>query len=484
MFENKINPRPENANLKNYEEAYKSFSWEKVNREFSWSTTHKLNIAYEAIDRHAENPEKAGLNCIIYSYRNRRENITYRQMKTLSNKFGNFLRTLGVEKGDRVFMFLPRIPELYVAMAGCAKIGAIIAPLYSDYREGAVKDRMLNGQGKVLITTPRHKARVPAEELPDLENIIIIGNDGSGLEEGEVLWDAGMADASEELEIEWVDKDHPLFLIYTSGQGGSPIGLLHPHDSMRGYLMTSRWVLDLKDGDVMWTQARPGWLMNVVYSAFAPWLCGIENFVTSKLNSMEEIYQHIEENRISVLYTVPEVYKMFIDAGEETAEKFDLRSLRHMLSVLEPLFPNVIYGIMRIFGLPVYDTWWTAETGMITIANFLCLPLKPGYLGKPVPGMKAAILDQEGREVSPFTMGAVALKAGWPSMARGIWGENELYQQYFRRQSWFMTDDTAFVDQDNYFFYQGRSDDVIIMSAGRIAIAEVENILELHPAVA
>jgi acetyl-CoA synthetase len=195
MFENEIQPIAENPNMKNYDEACNSFSWDNVNKEFSWHTTNKLNIAYEAIDRHAENPEKASLNCIIYSHKGRDEKISYAQMRVLSNKFGNFLRSLGVQKGDRVFLFLPRIPELYVAMVGCAKIGAIIAPLYSDYREEAVKERMLDGQGKVLITYPLHRKRVPADELPDLENIIIAGGKASDLGEGEILWETGMMGA-------------------------------------------------------------------------------------------------------------------------------------------------------------------------------------------------------------------------------------------------------------------------------------------------
>jgi len=484
MFGNVIQPRPEGANLKNYDEACRKFSWNDVNREFSWHKTQKLNIAYEAIDRHAENPEKAHLNCLICSYRNREEKITYKQMRSLSNKFGNVLRRLGVERGDRVFLFLPRIPELYIAMAGCAKTGAIIAPLYNDYRKGAVKERMLDGQGKVLVTIPTYLERVPADELPELENIIIVGGDKSGLKEGEVLWNTQMERVSDDLEIEWVDKDFPLFLIYTSGHYGKPIGLLHSHDSMRGYLMTSRWVLDLKDGDVLWTQAQPGGLINVVYSAFAPWLCGVESFVTGRINSAEEIYRHIEEHGITVLYTIPTVYRLIADAGEETAKRFNLKSIRHLLSVLEPLTPDAIYDVMGILGLPVYDTWWTAETGMITIANLPCLPIKPGYLGKTFPGIQAEILDSKGRQVSPFTMGEVALKAGWPSMARGIWGNNKLYTQYIHKNPWFMSNDTAFVDHDNYFFYQGRADDAIITSAGRIGVDEIENTLKMHPAVA
>ncbi len=484
MFENIIQPRPEGANLIDYEETYRNFCWDQVDREFSWHETGKLNIAHEAIDRHAANPSTAGRYCLVNTYYGRTDKLTYEQMRVLSNKFGNVLRKLGVVKGDRVYLFLPRLTELYIAIAGCAKVGAIIAPLYSDYREGAVKERMLDGKGKVLVTDPRHRLRVPSEELPDLEHIIMIGTGPDPLEDGEVLWDIEMEEASAELEPQWVAREFPLFLIYTSGQDGKPVGLLHPHDAMRGYLMTSRWVLDLKDNDVLWTHARPGWLMNVVYSAFAPWLCGVTSFVTGKMSSAEELYAHIQHNRITVMYTIPTVYNILVEGAEAAAKQFDLSSLRHLLSALEPLYLDVIYAVRRILGMPVYDTWWTAETGMITIANFLCLPIKPGYLGKPVPGIQTAIVDTEGAEVPPFTMGEVALKAGWPAMAQAIWEDEKQYQNYIERPPWFMSGDTAFVDQDNYFFYQGRADDVIITSAGRVGIAEIEDTLKLHPAVA
>jgi acetyl-CoA synthetase len=280
-----------------------------------------------------------------------------------------------------------------------------------------------------------------------------------------------------------VDRNCPLLLIYTSGTDGRPVGLVHSHDAMRGYLMTARWVLDLRDGDVLWTQGRPGWFLNAAYSAFAPWLCGVESVVSGMIHTAEEMYRHLEHNRVSVLYTVPTIYRMLADAGKETAQRFDLGRLRHLLSVLEPLLPADIYAVMRVLGMPVYDTWWSAETGMITIANMPCLPVKPGYLGRPVPGITAAVLDAQGQAAAPFTMGRLALQAPWPAMATGVWRRPELYQRYFGRPPWFMPGDTAFMDHDRYLFYQGRADDVVVTPAGKIAIAEIEHALEKHPAV-
>ena len=483
MLDNIIAPKQKEANMKDYESMYASFSWDDINSEFSWSTTNKINIAHEAIDRHAESPVTSNKNCLIYSYKERKGNITFREMRGLSNKFANVLRSMRIKKGDRVFLFLPRSPELYIALVGCAKIGAIIVPLYSDFMEEAVKERMLDGSGKLLITSTRHRTRVPDEELPDLEHIIVIKEDEHEVTEGDVLWSDAMDKASVNFEIEWVEKDTPLFLIYTSGHEGTPIGLIHPHDSMRGYLATSRWVLDLKDTDVLWTNARPGWLMSIVYSAFAPWLCGVTSFISRRMKTAEQIYKNIEENNITILYTVPRVYRLLKEAGKETANSFHILSLRHLLSALEPLYSDVIYSVMNILGLPIYDTWWTAETGMITIANFRCMPIKPGYLGKPVPGIKISILDSDCNEVSPFTMGKVAINADWPCMARGIWKNKLAYERYVSKKPWFMLEDTAFIDHNNYFVYQGRADTAIITSAGRVGIAEIESTLKMHPAV-
>ena len=483
MLDNKIEHQFKDANMKDYESLYDSFSWDDINSEFSWSITNKINIAHEAIDRHADNPETADKYCLVYSYKERKKKITFREMKILSNKFANVLRSMRIEKGDRVFLFLPRSPELYIALVGCAKIGAIIVPLYSDFMEEAVKERMLDGSGKLLITSTRHRSRVLDAELPDLEHIIVIKEDEHELIEGDVLWDDAMVNASDNFDIEWVEKDSPLFLIYTSSHEGTPIGLIHPHDSMRGYLATSRWVLDLKDTDILWTNARPGWLMNIVYSAFAPWLCGVTSFISRRMKTAKQIYENIEENNITVMYTIPRVYRLLKEAGKETASSFHIQSLRHLLSSLESLYSDDIYSVMNILSLPIYDTWWTAETGMIVIANFRCMPIKPGYLGKPVPGIKISILDSDGNEVSPFTMGDVAIKADWPCMAKGIWRNESGYKRYVSRKPWFMLEDTAFIDHDNYFVYQGRADATIITSAGRVGIAEIESILKRHPAV-
>lgn len=483
MFENQIPPRAINPVLKDYAAACESFAWEQADREFSWHTTGRLNIAHEAIGRFAENPQTASQPCLIYSLRERREVISYAGMHRLACRFASMLRELGVAAGDRVFIFLPNIPELYVALAGCAALGAVIVPLYEQFRAAALVERMLDAQGSVLVTTPAHRSHIPAGQLPHLKHRIIVGPPQS-LAEDEICWAEAMAQAAEKPATVWLEPEAPLFLIYTSGGDGRPIGLVHVHDAMRGYLMTGRWVLDLRLGDVLWTQAQPGWFMNVVYNAFAPWLCGAASFITGRVSRAEEFYRNVQENRISVVYTTPTVYRLLLeDEAAGMAESYDLKSLRHLASVLEPLYPDLIYAVMRLLDIPIHDTWWTAETGMITLANFPCLPIKPGYLGKPVPGITAQVHDAGGCEPPPFTMGAIALRQGWPAMARGVWRNEQAYSSFVQQPPWFHIHDTAFVDYDGYFYHQGRTDDVIITAAGKTGFAEIERALVGHAAV-
>ncbi len=227
-----------------------------------------------------------------------------------------------------------------------------------------------------------------------------------------------------------------------------------------------------------------GWFMNIVYSAFAPWLCGVASVVCDVLATADELYQAIEHTRATVLYTMPSMYRLMTDAGPECVRKFDCSRLRHLLSVLEPLTPEMMYAVMALLKLPVYDTWWSAETGMITIANCACVPIKPGYLGKPIPGISAAVLDEAGSGAEYFEMGRLALEPGWPAMARSVWGRGVLELHNLGGRSWLMTGDVAFIDHEGYYFYQGRADDAVVTSAGKIGISEIERTLLRHPAVA
>lgn len=483
-MENILPPANPEANLRDYNKVYRSFDWKEVEQKFSWHRTGKVNIAYEAIDRHAEDPVRGQRFCLIYEDENRRERVTYHQMRDLSNKFANVLKQLRVEKGDRVFIFLPRCPEYYIAMVGCAKVGAIFGPLFEALMEVAVRERLKDSGAKVLVTTPRMAARVPFSKLPELHHIILVGRENIVLRPGEVSWEEEMSRAPYDFDIEWMDLDDPLYLIYTSGSTGDPKGVIHVHRDMVGYLITAQWVLDLRDGDVLWTTAEPGWITGTVYGVFAPWLCGVDNFVRGGRFEPEGWYRSIQSHRVTVWYTAPTVFRRLMAEGEEARKRYDLHSLRHILSVGEPLPPEVVYWSRRTFGVPVHDTWWMTETGMIMIANYPSMPIKPGSIGKPFPGIVASIVDAQGEELPPLTLGELAIKKGWPTMMRGIWRDEEQYREYFHREPWYISGDVAYMDEDGYFYFQGREDDLIKVAGVMVSPIEVEEALLGHPAVA
>jgi acetyl-CoA synthetase len=482
-LENILPPANPRANLQDYRETCDSFRWEDMKSEFSWSHTGKVNIAYEAIDRHAEDLVLGQRCCLNFEAEGRREKITYHRMRELSNKFANVLRKCGVRKGDRVFFFLPRCPEYYIGMVGCAKVGAIFGPLFEALMQETLRERLGDSEASILVTTPRLATRVPFAGLPNLRHLIFVGAGNIALKENEWSWEEEMVLASAQCDIEWVDLEHPLYLIYAFSSSGQPKGVVHVHNDMIGYLMTARWVLDLKADDILWTTADPGWVTGTVYSAFAPWLCGVEVFVRGGSYNTESWCRSIESNRITVLYTAPTFFRRLKSKGDEFLKRFDLSSIRHLLSVGEPLPSEVVYWAKRVFKVPVHDTWWMTETGMIMIANYPSVPIKPGAIGKPLPGIKAAVIDFQGEELPPLTLGELAIQKGWPAMLRQIWRDGDRLKEYFPLDPWFVTGDTAYMDDDGYFYYQGRNDDLVKVAGVVVGPTEMEDALRRHPAV-
>ncbi|MCR8850915.1 acetate--CoA ligase [Rossellomorea sp. SC111] len=472
-----------NYNLESYENTYDSFDWKDVEKEFSWAETGRVNLAHEAIDRHAVSFRK---NKVALYYRDaeRDEKYTYSDMKKMSNKAGNVLKRFGdVEKGDRVFIFMPRSPELYFSVLGAIKLGAIVGPLFEAFMEGAVRDRLEDSEAKVLITTPELLKRVPVSELPNLKHVFLVGE---GVEEDDVHVDfmTKFAEASDKLQVEWVDRNDGLILHYTSGSTGKPKGVLHVHNAMIQHYQTSKWVLDLQEEDVYWCTADPGWVTGTSYGIFGPWLTGASNVIVGGRFKPENWYKTIEDYGVTVWYSAPTAFRMLMGAGDEVVKQFDLSSLRHILSVGEPLNPEVVRWGMKVFNLRIHDTWWMTETGGQLICNYPSLEIKPGSMGKPFPGIQAAIVDDQGNEVEPYRMGNLAIKKGWPSMMNQIWNNPEKYESYFMPGDWYVSGDSAYMDEDGYFWFQGRIDDVIMTSGERVGPFEVESKLVEHPAVA
>lgn len=470
-------------NLKNYDEMYKHFDWHETEKQFSWSETGRVNLAYEAIDRHAETFRK---NKVALYYRDgsRNEKYTFKEMKELSNKAGNVLKSYGdVEKGDRVFIFMPRSPELYFTVLGAIKLGAIVGPLFEAFMESAVKDRLQDSEAKVLVTTPELLDRVPVAELPSLKTIFLIGSNVK--EEGQTVdFLKKFAEADRQLKIEWVERTDGLILHYTSGSTGKPKGVLHVHNAMIQHYQTAKWVLDLKEEDVYWCTADPGWVTGTSYGIFGPWLTGTSNVIVGGRFSPDSWYKMIEDFGVTVWYSAPTAFRMLMGAGDEIVKKYDLSSLRHILSVGEPLNPEVVKWGAKVFSLRIHDTWWMTETGAQLICNYPCMTIKPGSMGKPLPGVKAAIVDDQGNELPPYRMGNLAIKQGWPSMMHTIWNNQAKYESYFMPSGWYVSGDSAYMDEDGYFWFQGRIDDVIMTSGERVGPFEVESKLVEHPAVA
>lgn len=470
------------SNLGNYDEAYGNFKWEDVEKNFSWYETGLINMAHEAIDRHVEQGKGAKI-ALRYSDAAREETYTFQQMRDQSNRFANVLRSHGISKGDRVFVFMPRSPELYISVFGTIKVGAVVGPLFEAFMETAVKDRLEDSGAVAIVTTPALLGRVKVEELPLLKKIFLVG-DAVNTDEGLIDYHAEMELSSPNAEIEWVNREDGLILHYTSGSTGKPKGVYHVHNAMIQHYYTGKMVLDLQEDDVYWCTADPGWVTGTSYGIFAPWLVGVTNVIRGGRFSPSDWYNTIQDNKVTVWYSAPTAFRMLMGAGQDIIEAYDLSSLRHVLSVGEPLNPEVVRWGLKVYGHRIHDTWWMTETGGQLICNYPSLPLKPGSMGKPVPGIQAAIIDDNGKVLAPHRMGNLAIRTPWPSMMRLIWNNAPKYEEYFRIPGWYISGDTAYMDEDGYFWFQGRIDDVINSSGERIGPFEVESKLLEHPAVA
>ncbi|GEL78749.1 acetate--CoA ligase [Tenuibacillus multivorans] len=470
-----------NHNLDNYEQTYENFNWDEVNKAFSWNETGKVNIAYEAIDRHAENPKKKGQVALHYASPDREEKLTFEDLSKRSNQFANVLKKKGIKKGDRVFLFMPRSPEFYASFLGILKLGAIAGPLFEAFMEQAVHDRLEDSEATMLITTPDLLNRVPVDQLPDLKQIVLVG-DSSDIKDGYIDYHQEMESASDDFDIEWVDLEDGMLIHYTSGSTGKPKGVYHVHNAMIQHYQTGQWVLDLKEGDVYWCTADPGWVTGTSYGIFAPWLNGVTNVVVGGRFTPEAWYGALDKYNVTVWYSAPTAFRKLMSAGKDAVQKHDLSSVRHILSVGEPLNPEVIHWGMKAFNLRIHDTWWMTETGAQLICNYPSMDIRPGSMGKPIPGVEASIVDDEGNELPPNRMGNLAIKEGWPAMMRAIWKRPEKYESYFLN-GWYVSGDSAYRDEDGYFWFQGRLDDVINTSGERVGPFEVESKLIEHEAV-
>lgn len=482
LHQERLEVTAQNPNLPSYEAARETFNWESVEKEFSWYETGKVNMAYEAIDRHLEQG-RGSKTALLYSDNERNESYTFEQISKQSNRFANVLRKLNIQKSERVFVFMPRTPELYFSVFGILKVGAVVGPLFEAFMEQAVKDRLKDSEAVAIVTTPALLARIKRDELPLLKHVIVVGDDIAE-ENGIVDFKKEMAAASEEAHIEWLGREDGMILHYTSGSTGSPKGVYHVQNAMVQQKYTGRIVLDLKEDDVYWCTADPGWVTGTAYGIFAPWLNGVTMVVRGGRFSPSDWYSVLQNNGVTVWYSAPTAFRMLMGAGDDLTKQFDLSKLRHVLSVGEPLNPEVVRWGMKVYNQRIHDTWWMTETGAQLICNYPAMEIKPGSMGKPIPGVDAAIVDDSGNIMPPYRMGNLAIKTPWPAMMRQVWKNPAKYEEYFHLQGWYISGDSAYMDEDGYFWFQGRIDDVINTAGERVGPFEVESKLVEHPAVA
>ena len=473
-------------NLDDYDAIRSSFDYERVIDELDGLPGGGLNIAYESLDRHV----KAGRGdkpCILWEGKDgTAETYTYADMARLSNKFANVLQSLGVQKGDRVFVFMDRTPELYAAAFGTLKAGCIIGPLFSAFGPDAIRDRLENSGAVVLVTTPQLKSKVHEirGDLPALKHLIIASHNARpDVDGGELSWNDLMDAASDDFDIVRTDFDDPAIMHYTSGTTAKPKGAVHVHKAVLGHYATGKFVLDLHPDDIYWCTADPGWVTGTSYGMFAPCTNGVTSVIFEGGFGAGKWYDVIQKYKVNVWYTAPTAIRMLMKAGDDVPKRYDLSSLRYIMSVGEPLNPEAVVWSEKALGLPFHDNWWQTETGSILIANYPALPIKPGSMGRPMPGIEPGIIDDDGNIVPPGTEGDLAVRPGWPSMFSTYWQREELYDSRFKN-GWYITGDRARMDGDGYFWFVGRADDVINTAGHLVGPFEVESALMEHPAVA
>ncbi len=471
-------------NLLNYEESYRKFSWKEAEKDIDYFKDGTLNAAHNIIDRHTRGKKKNKIALFYNGINGEKEKFTFLDLKKLSDKFANILKQQGVVEEDRVFIFLPTIPERYVSFIGTLKVGAIVGTLFSAFQEMALLDRLSDSKAKIVVTNALLFPRIEKiwKDLPHLEKVIVVERGASLLPRGEkiIYFGKEMKKAKNEFAIAHMEKTDYSYMLYTSGTTGKPKGVVHAHFDILQAVFTTKFVLDVHNDDVYWCTADSGWVTGVVYGILGIWGLGGTAVIFEGRFSPESWYKVIEEYKITIWYTAPTAIRMLM-GSQVDVKKFNLSSLRHLASVGEPLNPEAIWWGLEAFGLPFHDNWWQTELGGICIANYPVLDIKPGSMGKPFPGVIAAVIDEKGQKLPKGEEGSLALKpSSVPSLMKEIWNNKEKYKSYFS-DGWYISGDRAYQDKDGYFWFIGRANDVIKTMGERVGPFEVESALVAYP---
>ncbi|WP_420233399.1 acetate--CoA ligase [Pseudomonas sp. ABY48] len=473
-------------------QAREAFSWQEEGSALAGLPGGGLNLAYEAVDRHAQGAHRRHTALRILDRKDGSRDVSYAQLSTQSNRFANVLKTLGVVPGERLFVLCGRGLELYLGVLGGLKLGCVVSPLFCAFGPEPIETRLHLGGASVLLTSGtlyRRKVAAIRERLPALKHVLLYEeDDGNTLPiEGTLDLRSLLAQAEEAFTVVNTTADSPALLHFTSGTTGTPKGVLHAHGAVLTHRVTGKYALDLHPDDVYWCSADPGWVTGTSYGIFAPLLLGVTSVVEGHEFDAERWYRILEKQQVTVWYTAPTAIRLLMKAGAALVHSHHFPSLRFIASVGEPLNPEAVWWGKEVLGLPIHDNWWQTETGGIMIANTVAMPIKPGSMGKPLPGVEAAIVARTEQGGLVFLgdneVGDLALKQPWPAMFRTYLGQEERYRQCFVGE-WYLSGDLVRRDADGYYWFIGRSDDVIKSAGHLIGPFEVESCLMEHPAVA
>lgn len=476
--------------LLDYEKIHATFSWGIVARELDGLPNGKgLNIAHEAVDRHAQTHLKNTVALRFIRKDNRLQEFTYTELQKQTSKFANVLQKLKIQKGERVFSFAGRIPELYITALGTLKYTAVFCPLFSIFGPEPAYQRISKGDAAVLVTTTllfEQKIKQILEKLPSLRYIILT-DATEHVSEKIRSFSKLMDEAETEFTIPETILEDPALLHFTSGTTGMPKGVLHVHQAVLTHYITGKYVLDFHEGDQYWCTADPGWVTGTSYGIIAPLLHGITSIIDEVEFDASRWYSLLETHKINIWYTAPTAIRRLMRMDIKPKNTYNLENLRLILSVGEPLHAEAVIWGQENFGIPILDNWWQTETGGIMIANYPSMVVKPGSMGKPMPGVEIAIAaindDQLTLITQPEIQGHLVLKKGFPSLFRGYIHEEERYKKCFIGD-WYLSGDLAKKDADGYFWFIGRADDIIKTSGHMVGPFEVESTLMRHPDVA
>ncbi len=470
-----------------YEECRQSFDWSQSAKELGYQQGQPINIGWYCSDRICEQGHARKPALIWEDNGGREATFTFDDIRVHSDAIAAHLASLGIERDERVCIFMDRLPELYIGFLGVLKLGAVVQPLFSAFGDESLGVRLENAETCCVITQMKHvrKVRRARKTMPFLRHVIVVDGAGKDLKDGESAMTMTELERPADFQCAETGPEDFSVLHYTPGTTGQPKGAQHVHSSLISQYITAKWVLDLQSDDIYWCNADPGWVTGTSYGIIGPWANGVTQVVLDAGFNSDAWYAFMARHKVTVWYSAPTAIRLLMRDGTELAKKHDLSNLRHLCSVGEPLNAEAVIWSEEAFGKPFHDTYWQTETGCMVITNWPGMKVKPGSMGKPFPGIEAAVVDEKtGEPISePGKVGIIALKPGWPSQIRGYRNNQAGWDKKFLN-GWYLCGDQGSIDQDGYFWFSGRDDDVINTGGHLVGPFEIESALLEHEAVA